>query len=68
MNRESHNNATHYNVICDVCKAQNFNYYRYKCTVCKDYDQCGDCFEQRKTSLNHDLTHPMLPMAFPSKD
>ena len=48
--------------------AQDFPYYRYKCMICRDYDACGQCFENRKVSKSHKMTHPMLPLPFPTND
>lgn len=43
--QESHNN-----VECDGCGVNPIIGARYKCSVCKDFDYCGECEER----LDHD--------------
>jgi len=35
--------ATHVGIVCDICRAKDFDGVRYKCANCKDYDLCGAC-------------------------
>ena len=44
---------------CDYCDKKNFTEYRYKCLICDDYDLCGKCFEERRLTKQHELSHPM---------
>ena len=38
---------THYGVVCDNCKTQDFSGKRFKCTSCLDYDLCEFCYGNR---------------------
>ena len=46
-------------VTCDVCNKYNFAGDRYKCLACYDYDLCETCFDDKATSQNHEVDHPM---------
>ena len=48
-----------YGCVCDYCGKKNFTEYRYKCLICQDYDLCGKCFEERRTTKEHVFGHPM---------
>ena len=54
---------------CDACQREkkNFTEYRYKCLVCFDYDLCGKCFERRKISKTHFISHPMVRFDLPDE-
>jgi len=41
------NKAVHYGVSCNGCKAIPIVGYRYKCTVCPDFDFCEECESTR---------------------
>ncbi|XP_065827719.1 E3 ubiquitin-protein ligase KCMF1-like [Oscarella lobularis] len=51
--------ASHAGVTCDVCNKYNFAGDRYKCLACYDYDLCETCFDDKATSQNHEVDHPM---------
>ncbi|XP_066603887.1 E3 ubiquitin-protein ligase MIB2 isoform X2 [Prorops nasuta] len=44
----------HANIICDGCKRHGIMGFRWKCTICFDYDLCTQCY----MADEHDLTHP----------
>lgn len=46
---------------CDGCYQRNFTGFRYKCTVCDDYDLCSFCYMAKK----HDLDHPFMQIDKP---
>ncbi|OON14146.1 zinc finger, ZZ type, partial [Opisthorchis viverrini] len=46
-------------VTCDVCQQKEFGLRRYKCLVCRNYDLCGDCFDNRQATEKHSSSHPM---------
>jgi hypothetical protein len=41
----------HVGVKCSICERINFNLDRYRCIICKDYDHCGKCFEDKRVNL-----------------
>ena len=55
----------HSNITCDSCHVKNFFGYRYKCSVCDDYDLCSNCFEDRKESGLHKSNHPLKVIRSP---
>ncbi|CAF1110379.1 unnamed protein product, partial [Brachionus calyciflorus] len=57
----------HIDIACNICKKIGFKSYRYKCLECSEYDLCSECFEQRKVSSNHKLSHPMIRFESPKK-
>ena len=50
----------HKTITCDVCNQSGLYCHRYKCSVCKDYDLCSDCYFDKKVSKNHTIAHPMI--------
>lgn len=48
---------------CDCCdKTFNLTYILdkipiYHCTECYNYDQCNECFDNKKESLDHSISH-----------
>ena len=52
-------------IVCNGCGGNTASGYRYKCCLCKNYDLCGDCFENKKQSENHLSSHPMFFIANP---
>lgn len=58
--------ACHMNVVCDVCRKENFTGRRYKCLECHDYDLCHDCFISSRVSGTHDSSHAVKPMDPPA--
>jgi len=46
--RENVNRAVHYGVRCNGCNALPIVGYRYKCTVCPDFDYCEECESTRE--------------------
>ncbi|EGC37625.1 hypothetical protein DICPUDRAFT_91584 [Dictyostelium purpureum] len=59
-NNEEINNVEHYGITCDGCQNKVFG-YRYKCTVCEDYDLCSKC----EASNIHPSEHPLLKISTP---
>ena len=55
----------HYGVSCDGCSKENIFGYRYKCAICKDYDLCSNCFEDRKQTGDHRINHPLTVIRTP---
>jgi hypothetical protein len=54
----------HGTIFCDVCSPRGaplttLTGVRYKCLDCYDYDLCGKCFNEHKTSGSHVSTHRM---------
>lgn len=47
-------------ITCNACADSNFYGYRYKCSICTQYDLCADCFETRRTSEEHSYCHPVI--------
>jgi len=41
------NKVVHYGISCNGCKALPIVGYRYKCTVCPDFDYCEECESTR---------------------
>lgn len=56
----------HMGVSCDSCGKRDFKGFRYKCLECKDYDLCDLCFEKKKCSKSHSISHPMLLLQDPN--
>lgn len=54
--RDSNGEIIHYNVQCDGCKTSPIKGSRFKCSVCSNYDLCGQCESFGK----HDPNHPMI--------
>jgi len=50
----------HKGSVCQSCERKDFYDFRYKCLECNNYDLCGLCFETRRTSKDHKLSHPMI--------
>ena len=51
--------AVHENVYCDGCNYGPIIGLRYKCSVCKNFDYCGNC----KKHIGHE--HEFLPISQP---
>lgn len=45
--------AKHNNIICDGCKVHGIFGFRWKCSVCFDYDLCTKCYMADKHNLKH---------------
>lgn len=56
--QECKNDTIHY-ISCDMCKSKSIVGYRYKCSVCPNYDLCGACEAKNKH------THPFLKIKSP---
>ena len=56
----------HSGIVCKVCEIKNFYLDRYRCMICKDYDLCGKCFEDKKISHDHAKGHPLLIFSDPN--
>jgi hypothetical protein len=56
----------HINVVCDVCRKENFTGRRYKCMECHDYDLCHDCFISSRVSGTHSSDHAVKPINPPA--
>lgn len=57
------NKVEHYNILCDNCDGKVFG-FRYKCTVCPDYDLCSKCeaIDPPVHNENHALTKYRTPV------
>jgi len=53
----------HQGIICDGCEKSPIRGFRFKCSVCKDYDLCESCEQQGK----HSPTHPLIKMKVPAQ-
>ena len=45
----------HYGIICNGCRIDPLVGKRYKCTVCKDFDFCENCYERNKANHFHEF-------------
>jgi hypothetical protein len=52
----------HLNVSCDGCGQHPICGFRYKCSVCSDYDLCSTC----EAKDLHQVDHPLIKMRSPS--
>jgi len=53
--KEPYRHDIHYNVVCDGCGMNPIQGTRYKCTVCHNYDLCGNCEGKNQHPPSHDL-------------
>ncbi|XP_001357373.4 uncharacterized protein ZK652.6-like [Drosophila pseudoobscura] len=49
----------HRHVLCDGCQRHEFPGRRYRCLRCRNYDLCGDCYDQCVQTEHHLMDHPM---------
>ena len=49
----SHISATHHGIKCNICGANPIIGYRYKCTICKNYNLCQMCEEKNSETQEH---------------
>ena len=52
-NKKSNINSVHNNIDCKKCKQNPIIGYRYKCSICLDYNLCEKCEEQNSVTLEH---------------
>ena len=45
--------SPHYGIKCEACGKEPIYGYRYKCSVCKNYNLCGDCEEINSQTKKH---------------
>ena len=45
--------TTHYGIVCKKCNMNPIKGYRYKCSVCKDYNLCERCEEKNYETQEH---------------
>jgi len=62
MPAAENNEIEHTGVVCDGCEVAPITGNRYKCSVCKDFDYCSNCEE------NKDHPHPFLKIRNPSEN
>ena len=47
---DNKNAHIHPGVTCDTCKTKPICGIRFKCSICKDYDECENCIKDAKKS------------------
>ena len=57
--------GVHFGVKCDKCGMLPIIGYRYKCSVCKDYDLCQNCEEINSQTGEH--PHELIKLRFQEK-
>ena len=57
----------HTGIKCKICERKNFNLDRYACIICKEYDLCGKCFEDKRVNLDHLRSHPLIRFSDPNQ-
>jgi len=57
----SYRSAVHEHVECDGCGVNPIKGFRYKCSVCENYDLCQTC----EAKPIHDKTHPLIKYSTP---
>lgn len=65
--KEKSKDVIHYRVSCDGCggkRNKNIKGIRYKCKVCKDFDFCQKCYDEKKNEHGHEF-RPILVSQFP---
>jgi len=56
--------TVHKGITCDGCEIKPIVGWRYKCSVCRDYDLCEAC---NAIGDKHDLNHPLVKMKVPNQ-
>lgn len=52
---------------CDECKSKiTLPNTHYRCTSCKDFDLCSQCYEKGTLKANHDVNHKFMHMSKPT--
>jgi next-to-BRCA1 protein 1 len=67
IRQDDQSGRRHFGVKCNLCERKNFNLDRYRCLICKDYDICGKCFEDKRVNLNHMKGHPLIRFSDPNQ-
>jgi hypothetical protein len=50
----------HTGINCDDCPTNPIVGIRFKCDTCPNYDLCLTCVEQKLTTLQHEVIHPLI--------
>jgi hypothetical protein len=62
VDKEISKEMIHPNIICDGCGMEPLRGIRYKCTVCSDFDLCGDCESTGQHPMDHILLKAKEPL------
>ncbi|KAM9926221.1 hypothetical protein OXX59_003389 [Metschnikowia pulcherrima] len=64
VEKHADSGIVHEGILCDqCCPEDNANYirgWRYKCTVCDDFDLCAPCYEKRVNVGAHSTQHAVV--------
>lgn len=66
-NLKNANQSVHPDVRCDGCSVHPIIGDRYKCSICEDFDYCGNCEEKFKDTHLHPFIKIRQPKLAPSK-
>ena len=53
-------NYEHKGIKCERCFAEPIKGYRYKCSVCNNYNLCGKCEEENQKTFFHNHEHDFI--------
>jgi hypothetical protein len=59
-------NTVHNNIKCENCFMEPIVGFRYKCSVCKNYNLCEKCEEKNEETLNH--SHDFIKMKYEEEE
>lgn len=59
--KSSKSDVVHQNVTCDNCGVSPILGHRYKCSVCQNFDFCGEC------EINTPHDHPFIKIRYPEQ-
>ena len=66
INNKSICKTIHNNVKCETCSMNPIIGYRYKCTLCNNYNLCEECEEKNEISQNH--PHDFIQIKYEEKE
>ena len=55
-------NYEHKGIKCERCFTEPIKGYRYKCSVCNNYNLCGKCEEENQKNFFHNHEHDFIKM------